>query len=147
MSDAALAISNLVYRYAELLDLGQFEAVGKLFEHATITTDMSDEVRVGSAAMTAQFTEWTRRYEDGTPRTRHMTTNLIIELGDDGTTAKARSYYTVFQQTDELPLQPIISGRYHDEFAVIDGAWAFTKRHYINELFGDLSAHLLRPVQ
>jgi 3-phenylpropionate/cinnamic acid dioxygenase small subunit len=147
MSDAALAISNLVYRYAELIDLGQFDALGELFRHAVITTDMSDEVRQGAEAMASQMHEWTRRYPDGTPRTKHMTTNLIIELGADGTTARARSYYMVFQQTDALPLQPIIGGRYHDEFAIIDGEWAFTKRHYINELFGDLSAHLLRPVE
>jgi 3-phenylpropionate/cinnamic acid dioxygenase small subunit len=146
MSDAALAISNLVYRYAELIDLGRFDELGELFRHAEITTDMNDDVRKGAQAAAAQFHEWTRRYPNGTPRTKHVTTNLIIEVAPDERTAKGRCYYTVFQQTDELALQPIIAGRYHDEFAVIDGEWCFTKRHYINELFGDLSAHLLRSV-
>jgi len=147
MTDPALAISNLILRYAELMDLGDFAGVGALFEHAGITTDLSDEVRFGSALMQEQMETWTRRYPDnGTPHTKHVTTNLIIEIGDDATTAKARSYYTVMQQTPDLPLQPIIAGRYHDEFAIIGGAWTFTKRHYINELFGNLSQHLLQPI-
>lgn len=147
MTDPALAISNLILRYAELMDLGDFAGVGALFEHAGITTDLSDEVRFGSALMQEQMETWTRRYPDnGTPHTKHITTNLIIEIGDDATTAKARSYYTVMQQTPDLPLQPVIAGRYHDEFAIIDGAWTFTKRHYINELFGNLSQHLLQPI-
>jgi hypothetical protein len=52
----------------------------------------------------------------------------------------------VFQQTEKIPLQPIISGRYHDEFARVDGAWRFATRHYINELFGNLSDHLLLSI-
>ncbi|CAB4736542.1 MAG: nuclear transport factor 2 family protein [Actinobacteria bacterium] len=147
MTDPALAVSNLILRYAELMDLGDFAGVGALFEHAGITTDLSDEVRFGSALMQEQMETWTRRFPDnGTPHTKHVTTNLIIEVDPDGTTAKARSYYTVFQQTPDLPMQPIIAGRYHDEFAVIDDVWTFTKRHYINELFGNLSQHLLQAI-
>ena len=59
-----------------------------------------------------------------------------------GARATCRSYYTVFQQTDEVPLQPIVAGRYHDEFArAVD--WRFTRRHMIVDLVGDLSKHLL----
>jgi hypothetical protein len=147
MTDPALAISNLILRYAELMDLGDFAGVGALFEHAGVTTDLSPEVRFGAALMQEQMETWTRRYSDnGTPHTKHVTTNLIIEIADDAQTAKSRCYYTVFQQTPELALQPIIAGRYHDEFAIIDGQWAFTKRHYINELFGNLSQHLLQQI-
>jgi ketosteroid isomerase-like protein len=147
MSDPAHAISNLVHRYAELIDLGDFDGVGELFANAVITTDLNDEVREGAAAAAEQFKDWTRRYPDGTPRTKHVTTNLIIEVAPDGRTATCRSYFMVFQQTDELSLQPIIGGRYHDELTVVDGEWSFTRRHYMSDLFGDLSAHLLRPVE
>jgi 3-phenylpropionate/cinnamic acid dioxygenase small subunit len=148
MTDPALAISNLVLRYAELMDLGDFAGVGALFAEADITTDLSEEVRHGAALAQEQFETWTRRYPDnGTPHTKHVTTNLIIEVDPGETTAKARSYYTVFQQTPALALQPIIAGRYHDTFALVDGTWRFTARHYINELFGDLSQHLLRPIE
>jgi hypothetical protein len=48
----------------------------------------------------------------------------------------------VLQQTAEVPLQPIIAGRYHDEFRR-DVQWRFTRRHMIVDLVGDLSRHLL----
>ena len=148
MTDSALAISNLVLHYAELMDLGDFAGVGRIFTHAAITTDLSDEVRLGAALAQEQFETWTRRYPDnGTPHTKHVTTNLIIEVEPGATVATARSYFTVFQQVGGLALQPIIAGRYHDEFAIIEGEWSFTKRHYISELFGDLSQHLLRPIE
>ena len=84
----------------------------------------------------------TRRYDDGTPRTKHLTTNLVVEVDDTRELATCRSYFTVFQQTDEVPLQPIVAGRYRDEFRrTVD--WHFTRRHMIVDLVGDVSQHLL----
>jgi hypothetical protein len=84
----------------------------------------------------------TRRYEDdGTPHTRHVTTNLVVDV--DGDAAASRSYFTVFQAVPGLPLQPIIAGRYHDRFVRVDGTWRFSARRMIVDLVGDLSHHLL----
>ena len=47
----------------------------------------------------------------------------------------------VFQQTDEVPLQPIIAGRYHDTFHRVDGAWYFDTR----EMFVDLKGVHIPP--
>ena len=79
---------------------------------------------------------------DGRPCTRHVVTNLVIEPCD-ADRAETRSYFTVFQALPDFPLQPIIAGRYHDEFRKIDGVWCFTRRHMITDLVGDLSEHLL----
>jgi hypothetical protein len=81
-------------------------------------------------------------YEDGTPRTKHVITNLVIELAPDGATATARSYFTVLQATDGLALQPIIAGRYHDAFARDEGTWRFSERVIHPDLQGDLSRHM-----
>jgi hypothetical protein len=144
---AHVAIANLVYTYAERIDLGDFAGVAELFRHAVITNEGSDERSEGTAAALQMYESWTRRYEDnGTPHTKHVTTNLIIEVDDAGSTGTCRSYFTVIQQTPNLPLQPIIAGRYHDRFERVDGAWRFSHRHIISELFGDLSQHLLRSV-
>ena len=90
------------------------------------------------------YQDSTRLYpETGTPRTKHVTTNAIIEVDEAAGTGTARSYFTVFQQTGELPLQPIISGRYHDSFERADGAWRFRTRRMFVDLWGDLSKHLL----
>lgn len=43
-----------------------------------------------------------------------MTTNLGIEVDEAGGTAVARSYFTALQALPDLPLQPIVSGRYDD---------------------------------
>ena len=61
--------------------------------------------------------------------------------------ASCRSVYTVFQQTPELPLQAIASGRYHDTFERVEGIWRFATRDYsMLDYIGDLSQHLLLPV-
>ena len=149
MSDH-VEIANLVYTYAERIDLGDFAGVGALFEHAVITTDPAQggETR-GSAAATKMYAEWTRVYADPrsptgkTLHTKHVTTNLQVYVDPGGRAAKTRCYFTVMMQTGTLPLQPIISGRYHDEFEKVDGRWWFTRRHIITDLVGDLSQHLL----
>ena len=57
--------------------------------------------------------------------------------------ASTHSYYDVFQQVDDFPLQPIIGGRYHDLFAKVDGKWQWVERDYtLIDLVGDLSHHL-----
>ena len=54
---------------------------------------------------------------------------------------------TVFQATEELPLQPIIAGRYEDQFERVDGRWRYTAKKYFVELVGDLSHHLLMDLE
>jgi hypothetical protein len=64
---------------------------------------------------------------DSRPCTRHVGTNLVVELRSVDR-AVARSYFTVFQARPDFPLQPIIVGRYH--FAVSDTSapWPSTPR-------------------
>ncbi|MCP1471726.1 3-phenylpropionate/cinnamic acid dioxygenase small subunit [Sphingobium sp. OAS761] len=143
---AATAITNLLYRYAELMDAGDLEAVAALFERARIKTG-GGEVVEGSAPMLALWRAHVRIFPDGTPRTKHVITNPIVEVDEAAGTATCRSYYTVLQQTDDLPLQAICAGRYHDAFVRADGQWHFSERDYsMLDLVGDLSQHLLIPV-
>ena len=144
MLSGFFAIPNLIATYAERIDLGDFEGVGALFEHATITVEENDVVVHGKDEAQAMYEQWTRRYEDtGTPKTRHVTTNLILDVDDEAGTGTCRCYFTVLQRTDTLPFQPIIAGRYHDRFERVDGVWRFAHRHMLNDLTGDLSQHML----
>ncbi|WP_256102530.1 nuclear transport factor 2 family protein [Streptomyces sp. Ncost-T10-10d] len=43
-------------------------------------------------------------------------------------TATGRSYLTIFQEADGLPLQPIAAGRYQDRFVRRDDTWRFAER-------------------
>ena len=144
MDDARTAIEHIVYGYAERVDLGDFAGVAALFERARYKGGGPDDPGVeGAAPVQAIFESMVRRYDDGTPRTKHVTTNLVIDADDAAGSAASRSYYTVFQQADDAPLQPIIAGRYHDRFAVLDGAWHLVERVIFCDLIGDLSRHLL----
>ena len=85
----------------------------------------------------------TRRYEDGTPHTRHVVTNVVVEVDEDAGSATARSTFTVFQSLPDFPLQAVIAGRYLDRFVRDGSTWRFDEREIVPELFGDLSRHLL----
>jgi 3-phenylpropionate/cinnamic acid dioxygenase small subunit len=144
--DAAREIENLLYTYAERIDAGDLEGVADLFTHGRIaasTEALPDQTFEGRERVLGLYRASTRIYDDGTPRTKHVTTNAIIEVDDGANSASARSYYTVFQRVDDLPLQPIIAGRYHDTFRRIDGRWWFDTRVMLVDLVGDLSRHLL----
>ena len=146
VSPGEIAIANLVFRYAERIDGGDFEGVADLFRFGEITTEGTALCRRGYDQVLEMYEGWTRRYEDGTPRTKHVTTNLIIELDEESGTAECRSYFTVLQQTGALPLQPIIAGRYRDRFERVDDTWRFARRHIVTDLVGDLSQHLLQSI-
>jgi len=146
MADDAREIENLLYLYAERIDAGDFPGVADLFAHGQIAAlpDASPEQMVrGRDAVLALYEATTRRYDDdGTPHTRHLVTNVRVEVAPDAMRATARSVYTVLQQVDEAPLQPIVSGRYHDLFQRIGGSWCFDTRTIYVDLVGDVSRHL-----
>lgn len=137
-------IENLIYRYAELIDAGDLNGVAELFRQAEIVSRVHNMKRSGFDEVLQMYRHSCRLYEPtGTPLTKHLTTNVIIELDPNGIQASARSYYTVIQATGSLPLQPIISGRYEDYFRKVDSQWEFARREMIVDLIGDCSAHLL----
>ncbi len=143
VTDARAAIERIVYGYAERVDAGDFRGLAQLFEHATYKGGGPDDPGVvGTDAVLAIQERMVRRYPDGTPRTKHVTTNLVVDADEDAGMATARSYFTVLQQVDDFPLQAIIAGRYHDRFARVDGAWRLTERVIFCDLIGDLSHHL-----
>jgi hypothetical protein len=99
----------------------------------------------GSAAIQASFEQNTRRFpDDGTPHTRHVATNPIVEIDDEAGTATCRYCLTVFQRTAEFPLQPVWANRYEDRLRRVDGSWRFEHRRGFAHLPGDTSQHLLQ---
>ena len=144
MPNPAIDIPNLLYRYADAIDAGDFENAAALFAHGHL---IAEGQRLETPASMAQmWRDWVIVYPGGTPRTRHLTTNPMIDVSDDGQTASCRSQWTVLQATDDLALQIIATGRYHDRFAIIDGRWCFTERNYAQiDLLGDVSRHMRLP--
>jgi 3-phenylpropionate/cinnamic acid dioxygenase small subunit len=131
----------LVVAYAERLDAGDLDGVAALFEHGTFRSAGGGPPRVGSAAVRGMY-DPVIIYEDGTPRTKHVLGNLEIIVDDDASTARARCTFTVLQATPDGAIAPVLAGRYHDRFELVDGAWRFTERVVYPDLFGDLSHHM-----
>jgi len=136
-ADDKLAITELLYRYAELIDAGDFDGVGELLGKGTFM-GIEGAVKIGNL-----FAKTTRRYPEqgNTPRTRHLVLNPIVDV--DGDTATARSTFCVVQQTETIALQPIVVGRYADTFVRGESGWYFTERIVDVQMIGDVSDHLM----
>ena len=131
--------------YAERLDAGDLDGVAALFAHATWRSPARTEALRGAEQVRHAY-DGVLLY-DGIPATRHVVTNLVVEI-EPPDRARARSYFTVFQaRRPEFPLQPIISGRYHDTFERVDGVWRFADRLILPDLIGDLRHHLRAPLE
>src|SRR6478609_6172793 len=113
MSTDKLEITELLYRYAELIDAGDFDGVGRLLARSTFGGPASGSVS-GADNIAKLFAMTTRRYPEhgNTPRTRHLVLNLVV-------------------------------GRYYDAFARDDQGWYFTERKVDIQMLGDVSAHLM----
>ncbi|ORA08560.1 nuclear transport factor 2 family protein [Mycobacterium asiaticum] len=145
MTTSATEITNLIYSYAQLLDGGDLDGVARLFEQGRICGVQDgppETVFAGTARVREMYEMATRIYEDGTPKTKHLTTNVQLFIDEDRGTARSTSYYCVTQATSELPLQVIVTGHYQDTFQRIDGVWWFDTRTMFIDQTGDLSQHL-----
>lgn len=143
MTDSNVEVANLIARYAECIDLGDFDGMAELLAHAAVGDERGTSLLTGREAIRNLFASTARLYPDGTPRTKHVTTNLILEVDDKADRATARSYWTVFQAVEGLSLQPILAGRYLDAFERHHGRWRFSERRFVVDLVGDVSHHML----
>jgi 3-phenylpropionate/cinnamic acid dioxygenase small subunit len=129
-------LTTMMYRYCELFDTGNFDAFASQFEHGRW-----HRAEPGTDATRQWITDHVITY-DGSPRTKHITTNIIVEVDEDAGTATAQSYITVLQAVPDLPLQPIFAGRYRDRFERIDGEWRWRERAVLSDLRGNTAHHV-----
>lgn len=144
MADARNEIAKLIFLCDAYNDAGDFDAVGRLFAHASIgVSGMGDVVCQGAEQTAAQFRKMTRTYPEGGARTHHLSTNLIIDVDEVAGSATCWSNYVMFQQTEQLPLQPINCGRNYDVFQRVAGEWRWKRRSINISLVGEMSHHLV----
>jgi len=127
-------------QYLFYFDTGAFDKLAALFEHGMVT-------KVGPLVVEGKegilnFLKSIKVYEDGTPKTRHVNSNIDLTIDEDKGTATGRSYVTVLQQTDKLPLQVIFSGYYFDDLERAAGQWRFKQRIIRDPVMGDMSGHV-----
>lgn len=140
------AVTTLMYRYAECVDAADFDGIGALFADGELASRGVPGAIVGAAAVAELYRSFNKVHPDGTLMTRHLTTNVIVDIDEDDDRATARSSFVVLQATPSVPLQPIVAGRYFDEFRRRDDVWAFARREMAVEQLGDVSDHLLTDI-
>jgi len=131
-------LTAMIYRYCELFDTGDFDEFARQFEHGRW-----HRAEPGAQATRQWIADHVITYE-ASPRTKHSTTNLVVEVDEDAGTATAQSYVTVLQAAPDFPLQAVFAGRYRDRFERVDGQWRWRERAVISDLIGDISHHVRR---
>lgn len=133
-------ITALVHSYAELLDSGELDAVAALFADATWRSETTGQVLRGADEVRKVYDHIV--LYDGTPRTKHLITNLTISVDPEGSSATGQCYFTVLQGVvPGQPIEPVLSGRYVDRYRKVAGRWQFADRLFVADLLGDQSRH------
>src|SRR5829696_3141741 len=131
MSSSERQIEDLLHLYAELMDDGRFADAAELFADAQIQRSGADGPVISPGTGLLEY--WTSRiplHEDGTPRTKHIISNVVVGVDDAAGTATSRCYYTVLRPDPEGGVRIATSGRYHDRFVHDGGRWRFAFRDY-----------------
>ena len=106
MIDSARQIENLLYTYAERIDAGDLDGVADLFEHGRIAgmeNGPPETVFEGTARVRQMYGMATRLYEDGTPKTKHMTSNVRIDVDERRARPGARRTTSSHRQHPTYP--------------------------------------------
>ena len=138
-------VEDLLFAYASALDEGRIADCTALFARSEFTIKGVATVH-GSDGL-AELFSGIIIYEDGTPRTKHIVTNVNVDIAEDGSLARANSYLTVMQRFEDKSLRAIFSGSYDDQFKKDSNGWYFTERIITGALIGDMSQHLKKPPQ
>jgi len=125
MSDAD-EITRLVHSYARLLDGGDVNGVVALFEHSTWRSLPNGSALRGSAEVRPVYENLLAR--EGGLQTKHLITNLSIDVEPGATTASSHCYWTVLRNAPGQPIGITLSGQYADRFEKCDGHWRFVDR-------------------
>jgi hypothetical protein len=141
MTDSNKSILRLMNEYCYRIDSGDLQGFADLFEHGTWLVQGDPEGGDTGSSAVMETLQNIILY-DGKPNTKHVMSNIQVEIDDGGDSAQAQCYITVYQAVaPDFPLQPIFVGHYRDSFARVGGEWHFTMRDISPDLAGDLSRH------
>ena len=87
-------ILSLLNKYSHTVDTGDFDGFRALFEKGEWSVEGNTPSK-GSAEIYEQILSKIILYSDGTPRTRHVTTNVELEVDEPAGRAKGQRYVTV----------------------------------------------------
>lgn len=139
--DALQRAQNLIVRYAELIDDGDFDGLGALFARGSVSFAPSG-LSLHGAAEVASFYQDTVNLDpaNGTPGTVHTVSNIHFAALERQ--IHARSRYQVTLLSDSAAPKLIAMGRYFDHFTVEGSDVYFQQRKIMSQYLGDVSDHL-----
>jgi hypothetical protein len=140
MDAAKEAIQRLMNEYCYRIDQGDLDGFSELFEHASFGVIGDPDGPCTGSEEVREFLQKVILY-DGIPHTKHVLSNVQIDVAINNCEATAQSYVTVFQALPDFPMQAIFCGHYHDRFIKRESGWCFAKREISADLLGDLSQH------
>jgi len=125
---AKQAITEVIHRYCRAMD--RMDSALALSCWHQGGTDDHAPLFAGTAE---GFVEWVWPVHAAMESTRHVVSNILIEL--DGDKAGAESYWTVTlrMKKDEALFDVIGGGRYVDSFECIEGQWAIRHRQSLHD--------------
>ena len=145
MSDSAREIENLVYTYAERLDAGDLDGVAALFAHGRIC-GMEDgppeTVFTGTTGVRKMYDMATRLYDDGTPKTKHLTSNVRSTSTRMPEPRRAAPTTASPRRPRTCRCRSSLRATTATPSTVIDGSWWFDTRIMFVDQIGDTSHHL-----
>ena len=122
-------ITEVIYRYCRGMDRMDRELTLSCWHPGG--TDDHAPLYAGSAE---GFIEWLWPVHAAMLGTRHVVSNILIELHND--VAVSEAYWNVQLRTlvDQQPRDIVGAGRYIDQFERIDGVWAICHRTSVSDL-------------
>jgi ketosteroid isomerase-like protein len=128
-------ITALVLSYARLLDGGDVDGVSALFEHSTWRSLPHGSMLRGTAEVRPVYENLLA--QDRSRHTKHLITNLSVDVEPGATTASSQCRWTILQAMPGEPISITLSGQYADTFEKVDDRWRFCDRLITTDLTGE----------
>ena len=125
---AKQAITEVLNRYCRAMD-----RMDRTLAEDCYHPDAVDQHSSLFSGSPADWVTWAERFHAPMKVTRHVLSNVIVEL--DGDDAWAESYWTLLLRVtrDAALFDVSVGGRYLDHFRCVDGVWAIRHRRTTND--------------
>jgi uncharacterized protein (TIGR02246 family) len=118
------AVKNLIGRFAQLTDDGDFESRAQLYADDGVFVGFDGSEHRGRAAIRELFEKLTPPTRTG----KHITGNASVTV--DGDRASASTDYVFFRLAED-GIAVLSTGRYQDEFVRGPDGWLFSSRRIV----------------
>jgi ketosteroid isomerase-like protein len=126
--DPAREVEALLYRYAHAYDMGDIDAAVACFlPDGVMRVFTRPEPVTGREQLTAFFAAARQARRDAGTQPRHLVSNVLVDLGEDGATVRSRAYMSLLL-TGMAGSRVDCTGVYEDRLRRTPEGWRFAER-------------------